>query len=240
VDTATIVVQSPYGRPLTLAYREGTTDLSAIGATNALWGHSGNEYQLRDHPPMSGWAIDVGAHVGAVSLALAIDHPDLRVLAVEALSENCEVLRESVRLNGLSNVEVIEAAAGAKVAKRVPVAYGWTSAENIDDAYVVNSRFVGGMLKDPSGTFAYPPGVSLSSLITAHGIDRVRFVKIDCEGCEWAFLRSPDIGRVDELIGEYHFGGGFAGIVDLLNATHTVTDLGGEDTTVGLFRAIVR
>jgi len=232
----TEVVYSPHGRPMNLAYRDGTTDLSAIGATNTLWGFSGNEYLLRDHSVMTGWAIDVGAHVGSVALALAADNPDLRILAVEALAENCEVMRESIRLNEYTNCEVIEAAAGAKVAKRVPVAYGWSKAESLDDDYVVNSRFIGGMLDDPSGMFAYPPGVTLSSLMKAYKIDRVRFLKIDCEGCEWDFLRSPDIDKVDEIIGEYHFGAGLEGIKDILGPTHDIQYVSGDpNDTVGVF-----
>jgi FkbM family methyltransferase len=237
-------VHSPHGRPMMMAYRRETNDLSAIGATSTLWGFCGNEYLLRDLHDLKGWAIDVGAHVGSVAMALAVDYPDtLRVLAVEALAENCEVMRQSIALNGVENVTVICAAAGDKVAKRVPIAYGWSQAASLDDAYVQNSRFIGGMLSDPSGTFAYPPGVTLTSLLDKYKIERVRFLKIDCEGCEWAFLRSPDIGRVDEIIGEYHFGGKMEGIHELLDATHNVVFLSAEDpvdSPVGLFRAIVR
>lgn len=232
-------VTSPKGRTVTVAHRDGTTDLSTIGATFDLWGRTANEYGLAEHEPMSGWAIDIGAHVGAVTVALAVDHPDLRVIAVEPLAENCEVLRATVALNNLTNVEIIEAAASDIVRKHVAVAYGWTSADGMDDAYVQNSRYVGGMLTDPSGTTVYPRGVSLTSLIRHYKIDRVRFLKIDCEGCEWAFLTSKDIAKVDEIIGEYHFGGAMDTVHALLDKTHEVVFLGGEDT-VGLFRAVVR
>jgi len=237
-------VTSPHGREMEIAYREGTSDLSCIGATFTLWGFSGNEYLLRDHPPMTGWAIDVGAHVGTVALALAADNPDLRVLAVEALPENCDVIRESIRMNGLTNIEVIEAAATDKKRKSVPIAYDWTSGTNLADDYVVNNRFIGGMLDDASGKTINLPGVSLSSLMKERSIDRVRFLKIDCEGCEWQFLPSADIGRVDEIIGEFHFGGGLPAIHALLDSTHKVQYLGGdagaEEDSVGLFWAHVR
>lgn len=244
IENLAETVTSPHGHSMMMAYRNGTNDLSAIGATSTLWGFCGNEYLLRDLHDLEGWAIDVGAHVGSVAIALGVDYPDtLRVLAVEALAENCEVMRQSIELNGVSNVIVIEAAAGAKVAKKVPIAYGWSQAESLDDEYVQNSRFIGGMLSDPSGKIAYPPGVTLSSLLKDYHIERVRFLKIDCEGCEWAFLGSPDIGRVDEIIGEYHFGDKMDGIHRLLDATHEVTFITSEDpidSPVGLFRAIVR
>jgi len=92
------------------------------------------------------------------------------------------------------------------------------------------------MLDDPSGTFAYPPGVTLSSLMKAYKIDRVRFLKIDCEGCEWDFLRSPDIDKVYEIIGEYHFGAGLEGIKDILGPTHDIQYVSGDpNDTVGVF-----
>jgi len=239
MDYLTESVLSPHGRQITFAHREGTTDLSTVGATCTLWGFTGNEYLLRDLHHLTGWAIDVGAHIGSVSLALAVDYPDLRILAVEALAENCDVIRASLELNNVQNVTVIEAAASDVARKHVGVAYGWTQAENMTDDYIAHSRFIGGMVDDPSGQMAYPKGVSLSSLLKTYKIDRVRFLKIDCEGCEWRFLTSPDIGRVDEIIGEYHFAGRIEGIHALLDKTHKVTFLGGEDT-VGLFRATVR
>jgi FkbM family methyltransferase len=234
-------VTSPHGREMEIAYREGTSDLSCIGATFTLWGFSGNEYLLRDHPPMTGWAIDVGAHIGAVALALAVDNPDLRILAVEALPENCDVLRESIRMNGITNIEVVEAAATDRKRKSVAIAYDWTEGESLDESYVANNRFIGGMIDDPSGKTIHPPGVSLGSLMDERGIDRVRFLKIDCEGCEWKFLTSPAVDRVDELIGEFHFGGGLATVHKLLDDTHIVQYLGGdkgaEENSVGLFWA---
>lgn len=233
-------VLTPKGRSVTLAYREGTTDLGTIAATFEVWGHRTNEYRLVEQPPMSGWAIDIGAHCGTVSLALALDNPDLRVLAVEALPENCEVIRESVRINGLEDrVTVVNAAADARNSKRKPVAYNWTSAEGMDDSYVVNSRFIGGMLDDPSGDYAYPPGVSLSGLMKTYQINLVRYLKIDCEGCEWAFLTDPRVADVQEIIGEYHFGGRMEAVHNLLDRTHEVEFLEGEDT-IGLFRAVAK
>ena len=239
MEYQTETVYSPHGKEVLFAHREGTTDLSTIGATCTLWGFTGNEYLLRDLHDIKGWAIDVGAHIGSVAVALAVDYPELRVLAVEALSENCEMIRANVELNGLTNVEVIEAAASDVARGHVGIAYGWTEADNMTDDYIQHSRFIGGMIDHPSGTMAYPPGVSLGSLMKKYKIDRVRFLKIDCEGCEWKFLTSPEIGKVDEIIGEYHFAARMDGIHALLDKTHEVTFLGGEDT-VGLFRAIVK
>lgn len=232
-------VISPKGKAVTVAHREGTTDLSTIGATFNLWGRTADEYGLVNHEPMTGWAIDVGAHVGSVAIALAVDNPDLQVLAVEALAQNCDVLRASLRVNDITNVTVVEAAASDVKRKHVAIAYGWTEADQLPKDYVEHMRFIGGMIDDPSGTVAYPPGASLDSLMTEYGIKRVRFMKIDCEGCEWKFLTSKRIRDVDEIVGEWHFAGREEGIHALLDATHEVVMTGGNES-VGTFRAVAR
>jgi FkbM family methyltransferase len=58
-----------------------------------------------------GTAVDVGANVGLVTIPLALTAG--RVIAVEPLAQNVERLRENVRRNALTNVVVVEAAAGA-------------------------------------------------------------------------------------------------------------------------------
>ena len=55
--------------------------------------------------------IDVGANVGLVTIPLAL--ATARVIAIEPLPQNIEQLRGNVRRNGLTNVVVVEAAAGA-------------------------------------------------------------------------------------------------------------------------------
>lgn len=54
--------------------------------------------------------IDVGANVGVMALSLAARRPDVRVIAIEPVKHNVDCLRENVRANRLSNVEVIHAA----------------------------------------------------------------------------------------------------------------------------------
>src|SRR6266550_4558625 len=95
-----ITVQSPRGNDVTVHYREDTSDLSTIGSSFRLWGNLVDEYQLGSLPPLTGLAIDVGAHIGTVTLALLADHPDLRVTAVEPLPDNLDVLRASLAENG--------------------------------------------------------------------------------------------------------------------------------------------
>jgi FkbM family methyltransferase len=197
-----------------------------------------DEYGLGSLPRLTGTAIDIGAHIGIVTLALARDHSQLHVIAVEAVDLNAEVLRANVEHNGFGQrVTVVEAAAAAPGVKSVDITWNYRIADNADQAYVDDSRYIAGIFGDANGETHKVPAVSLDSLM--EGIDRLALLKIDCEGCEWAFLRSKRVKDVDIIIGEYHNGGGVAAIRALIGKTHEVTQTGGADD-VGMFRAVAR
>ena len=60
-------------------------------------------------------------------------------------------------------------------------------------------------------------------------------LKIDCEGCEWAFLADPAIGKVEIIVGEIHPPGTQLQLVKLLTKTHYVEFIGEHG-----FRAVLR
>lgn len=201
---------------------------------------SNDEYHLGELPSLSGTAIDVGAHIGIVALALAVDHPDLHVIAVEVVPYNVEGLRLNIEHNGLGDrVSVVEAAADAPGVKTTKVLWNYRSAENAEQAYTDDSRYIANIF-DGAGSDADEhrvKSVSLDQLMK--GIDRLALLKIDCEGCEWAFLRSKRVADIDLIIGEYHNGGGIEALRDLIGKTHEVSAIGGSED-VGMFRAVRR
>lgn len=228
---AHIQVHSPGGRPVALAYREDTSDLSTIGSTFRLWGHLEDEYTLRGLPPLRGTAIDIGAHIGTVTFALLADHPWLSVIAVEPLADNVAVIRETAEMNGWTNrLRIVEGAiATGETAK---IAYGFAGNENLR-----NHRYIGNVLfgRNARHKTATVPAVRLSDLID----DPCPFLKLDCEGCEWDLLADPAIARVERIVGEGHPADWLARVHALLDATHVVTvltDHGGP----GTFRAVRR
>ena len=58
--------------------------------------------------------LDVGANIGAIGLPFAARRPNAKVIAIEAHRDIAEILQANVNLNGLTNVEVIHAAAGER------------------------------------------------------------------------------------------------------------------------------
>lgn len=59
-----------------------------------------------------GRLVDVGANIGLHTVGIASALPHCEVLAIEANPSVAEVLRRNVRANGLTNVSVVECAAG--------------------------------------------------------------------------------------------------------------------------------
>ena len=61
--------RSPHGHPLGFWIRTGTNDHNTVNASATE-----DEYHLRDLPPLSGWALDIGGYLGSVAIGLAADH----------------------------------------------------------------------------------------------------------------------------------------------------------------------
>lgn len=222
--------RTPRGAPITLFIRPDTNDGALVAAMLAA-----DEYQTANLY-LDGWALDVGAHVGSIGLSLAIDNPVLRVVMVEPVPSNAELIRASIAANNLTDrVFLEEAGAGAVGQATTPCSFGYTKADGLDPHYVHDTRFVGNVIRGDSNPEAETidvPVVTLTGLASKYG--DFRFLKIDCEGCEWQFLRSG-AEHAEEIIGEWH-DGPYADIEAILRATHTVEmieDKGG----IGTFRA---
>jgi len=236
------------GLPVTFAVRDGTNDDQVAIACN-VWGETrGDEYRMTGRA-VSGWVIDVGAHIGAWSIPTALDHPDVQVIAVEAVPENAALLTENVRRN-LTDPErfhVVQAFAARPGTREAICHYGYTSDPSANDDYLSAHRFVAETW-GARGRPAFSPtvtAVNLDELLARFGITDVALIKIDCEGCEWYFLDTPAIANVQTIVGEYH--GGITGVEDpqgrlleLLGRTHDVTIWNPEETVSGLFEAVRR
>lgn len=209
--------RTPNGNAVTMAFREGTSDWNTL--TSCL---TEDEYGLRGRR-LSGHCLDIGAHIGGVTLALLADFPDLVVTAVEPVAENVALLRRNVRDNGYAGrARIIHGLAGRD--GRGTIRWRFEGSENArHHAFIGNSTIARPVERHVEQE------VSSYSLSTLIGRATIALAKVDCEGGEYAFLADPAVAQVECFVGEWHPARPEGGtgtrddIVDLLGPTHRIT-----------------
>lgn len=223
--------RSPRGRTVRLWCRPGTNDRDM--AYSCL---DEDEYGLREVRLDDGVAVDVGSHIGMVAIGLLVDNPDARVIAVEPIPENVALIERNAEENGVADRLDIHHAAASRIKTMVDVAWDFAG----DETASVH-RYVGNQPMAPGTTqkVATVPGATLASLT----LRPVRLLVTDCEGGEYELFGNTTAAgakakaQVAEIRGEYHRG--YARLVGLLDQTHDVERLRGDDT-VGGFVARLR
>jgi FkbM family methyltransferase len=143
-------------------------------------------------------AIDIGAHVGIISMYLAKKYPYITVYSFEPFPDNFSNLYYNVReLNNLSNIKLFPKAITADGRKFEMIC-------NVGD----NTGGATGNLADmglPGHKKVKIDSVTLDSVFEYNKIDTCKLLKIDCEGSEHEILTNfKRLGRVKYLTGEFH------------------------------------
>lgn len=97
-----------------LKFRVPTGD-TAVGASLRQYGEFARpelDFLLEHAGAPSGTFVDVGAHLGTLSLPFARARPGWRVISIEAANVLASLLVEAAAENGIVNVEVLSVAAG--------------------------------------------------------------------------------------------------------------------------------
>ena len=159
----------------------------------------GDAYGLERIPFQPGdVVIDIGTHVGLVSMYLAKRWPFLRIEAFEPYRANHENCANNLCLNHVSNVRLFRQAVTADgrniVLRCLPSNTGGATAifglGSAGPSEPVDSTTLPDILEG-----ALAPG------------QRCRLLKIDCEGMEYEILSQPRaLERVDYLAAEFHEG----------------------------------
>lgn len=172
--------------------RPGTWDQAILG--NVLNG----EYGTIDFTGKI--VLDVGAHIGAFSL-LAAHHGASRVVACEAASENFALLRANCA--PYPSIVCIHGAVWSSDDPHLPLRWRRNAhPENTGGGTVLPCEEIAGFrISDVQGEDV--PRIAFDALVRDLG--RVDLLKIDAEGSEYPILlRSAMLGRVGEIVGEYH------------------------------------
>lgn len=181
------------GVSLQLADHEGSVAVEVVAGEV---GHGAYDFSDIDFRP-GDVVVDVGAHVGIVSIHLAKRYPFLRIYAYEALPPVFAELQRNLARNHVTSVEAFNLAVTGDGRPLRLVAHlgsntggGTSSFSDLDlaghDQFTVAS-------------------VTLDQIFERHHIGRCALLKIDVEGAEYDILKvSTVLDRVDNLRGEFH------------------------------------
>lgn len=172
VEDATLVVKDGF----TFFIRANTDDCGHIRQTS----HRMLLDAVMPHLAEGGTAIDAGANIGIFTANFArIAGPEGRIVAVEMMSATAHSLRQTIALNGLANVELVENALSDLAGQTIDV--GMPDESHFGQASIIRHNAAG------SGVSVTVTTTTLDD-ITA-GMERVHVMKMDLEGAEAVALR---------------------------------------------------
>ena len=177
--------------------RERTADFNAVQSVAVQ-----DEYNLREIPFEEGdVVIDIGAHIGSVSLLLASLDTRLEIYAYEPLPENVDLLRKNAVMNGFTNIFPFLLAVGGEEGRK-KIYYGDEATESGRCHH-----FFGNACGVPLKGFYEADVVTLAKIFLDNKIEKCKLVKLDTEGAELDILQACPLKvlrRIDYIVGEHH------------------------------------
>ena len=142
--------------------------------------------------PTSGWVLDLGANRGLFSVWAAAT--GAQVIAVEAQQGYAPLIRDLASHNGVAE----------RVHVEIAMASGVTTSGAAVGVAADDSRWAA----TSHGKANRPADVSLPHLMSKYMIDRLRLIKMDIEGAEFALLSADEdlkwLAQVDQVALEVH------------------------------------
>lgn len=177
--------------PHTIWLRRHAGDLYILSRTFVERYHAlpGREYPREEIRTI----VDLGANIGMSSLAFHARFPRAKILAVEPLAANYQLLCRNVA--GIEAIVPVRAAVVGEEAETVRI----TTA-----ARAWGNRLSAGHLADQEQTEEVPAR-TLEKLLNENAIERVDLLKVDIEGAEaQLFMRPTFLARVTLVLIELH------------------------------------
>ncbi len=200
VSAASVTVR---GRRLRLRFRRNQSDLYIL-RENFL--HQIYDLDYERHAGEVRTVVDLGANIGLSALWLQARLPAARIVCVEPVAENVELLRRNASANGLG--WAIEHAAIAERSGTVTVYPNewWSSSSttrSVSEARTGSRTRLEHVLRLPAATV---PSWSVPDLMARHGLDRIDVLKVDVEGAEAALFAgdTPWLDAVRLVVMEIH------------------------------------
>lgn len=234
---STGVWQTPGGHAATMTYRDGTSDWNTISACllNPM-GPTGDEYHMPSG--LSGWGLDVGAHIGSVAVGLLLDNPDMRMVAIEGVPPNVDLIRQNLAQNGLTDRCTVLHGAAWDGRGTLDIEYGYTGSE-VAEVHAFIGSITPWMDAPGDKVSSTVPIVNLAHAIRLTGGEGFVWVKTDCEGAEFHFFKGAGMKKLGVIEGEWHQRDGTPEqFAEQLSKTHVVD--WGQGIGGGSFKAVPR
>lgn len=147
--------------------------------------------------------FDIGAHIGSVSIILAKLYPGIKIYAFEPAKQIFELLCKNIEENNVTNVFPTKKAISGESGKLELVF-------NPNDTCGSSVSYTTAMQKLLLGNGWKKEVVEVLTLEQAlnfYGVDRVKWMKIDCEGAEYSIFEHnlQEFEKVEKLSMEIHF-----------------------------------
>lgn len=128
--------------------------------------------------------VDVGANIGTVSIILAKLNPYIKIYAFEPCDINYQNLIRNLEINNINNVMPFKLGVGGESGREFTITF---------DASCSGSSGAFRIYADPTDLANQFKTISFDDLVTTNNIKKIRLLKIDCEGGEFAFLEASKL-----------------------------------------------
>ncbi len=176
-------------------------DYASSGAANLIAQELSKEYYGLDSIPFeeNDVVIDIGGHIGILSIYLAKLRPNITIYAYEPIPDNFHHFQKNIAANGVTNIHLFNQAVtndGRSMLMTVNFKHNSGGA---------TATWEPGNL-DSNNYVEYPvESTTLNSIFETYKIDHCRLLKIDCEGSEYEILlNTSKLTVIDYLSAEFH------------------------------------
>lgn len=134
--------------------------------------------------------LDIGANVGGVSIMLAKKYPFLKIYSYEAHPINYQNLLKNIKENNISNIEPFHYAVYSVDDHLININLSYTNTG-------ASNSFADPKLRPDVYSLEHSnievPTISLDSIIKNNNIEKIKLLKMDCEGAEFEIFENSKL-----------------------------------------------
>lgn len=160
-------------------------------------------YKLYKYKNLTGYILDIGGNHGVVSIILALQNPQAKIITLEPISSLCNIIRHNLETNNIKNVTLVNKALGDGNDTKITIG---NSCSGASSTIVTNDSLFGSIQKGVKNIIEDIKTITFDSLLNEYNINTIELLKIDCEGGEFYLYDSNKIKEniINHLVGEFH------------------------------------